>query len=1192
MEYCMQENDLVRKFARIILTKKQRNLIKKILKTKDRIQGLEKLSVVVPMYNVRDFLTESLSSIVKQDIPSKYIQVILIDDGSDDGTFEIAKNFTKQYPEIFELHQVFGYGAGKIRNLGMKLANGKYITFLDADDVIENDAYITAVKHIENTGSDILLGRVKRFNSKHSWLSEIHSKISSIEVADSITINAQPKLIYYTTAWDKVYNLAFLKNNDVLFSEGKIYEDIIFTNTAYSKAKAIDITDIPFYKWRSRDNGQKSDTQRTDDIQPLIDRYNALSDTFIRLKKEKASEVILNAFLRKTFSFDILVMFKRLQHIDLLNDIDKQVLYNETLRVLKNLEFSQKYYLANASSLIPLRALNDAQSKKAFFEVVKKYVRQEIFLSGEWINGKWTIKSNLSNVTKIATKDDFQINTKLQRVTIGEQYLDLEGFVYAELSDMSKLEYIQDMSVSLFDSNHHLLNENCGNVRFLKNKNITARYGYNRGHFLKDGSDFNYDYSSYKISIPIQKLIIDTKFINVQLSFSIDGHYVSTLIANPISGDTVRPKTYRIDSRQLAISIEYDSTNWLLQIKPVLNIAMLKYQDSHFIITNALKYIYLKKGKIKLQLKWTGEYVYFPDKVKQYLSQGRKNIRGKWHFITSQNGVSKPIYFDQDSIKLFDNQFFDSLSSSNGQAVLDIKWHYPQVTNVMVEENILKIDFELLGWEQEPIQVIILSDKKTPSIFWVAKKNSRNHYYIELPLTLNGFGEKEWLNFQVSMKFIDGHEEIRYLKWSDKHFPLEGTKISVNNLSWEFRRVTNNGEAFAIKRTADRVYREEIGSFARFLETEYQQYLSTPLLEDTIMWSAYWGRNNNFNGNPRALYEYVSKNYPKLKHIIVVQNVIHEFKGLNKQTKVISFGTKEYWYYLARSKYFVNDVNFNQIERKKRSNQIEIQTMHGTPLKTMGFDVLNEWSDATYNKLYKKFQSYDYLVVPSNWVGNYATHAFNIIPKLLKTGYPRNDNFFKKHNIEELNSIKIRLELPLDKTIVLYTPTYRIKNESVNLEQRFSDLDSLYRALGDNKILVIKNHNFDKYNIIPTNYNDRIFLMDPYEEISDLYMISDVLITDYSSVMFDYALLKKPMIFWAFDYEYYIKNRGINFDLRQEAPGPFVQNQSELEKWINDFSKIPYVFSQNIKNFNLKFGQYDNGSASQQISDIIWGEPK
>src|SRR5699024_8899003 len=138
--------------------------------------------------------------------------------------------------------------------------------------------------------------------------------------------------------------------------------------------------------------------------------------------------------------------------------------------------------------------------------------------------------------------------------------------------------------------------------------------------------------------------------------------------------------------------------------------------------------------------------------------------------------------------------------------------------------------------------------------------------------------------------------------------------ISVNNLSWEFRRVTNNGEAFAIKRTADRVYREEIGSFARFLETEYQQYLSTPLLEDTIMWSAYWGRNNNFNGNPRALYEYVSKNYPKLKHIIVVQNVIHEFKGLNKQTKVISFGTKEYWYYLARSKYFVNDVNFNQIE--------------------------------------------------------------------------------------------------------------------------------------------------------------------------------------------------------------------------------------------------------------------------------------
>lgn len=1192
MRYSMG-NDLVRRIARKILTKNQRDLVKQNLGIKNAneepIYHGATLSVIVPMYNVQDYLKEALESVLKQKFTSEEIRVILIDDGSDDDTLKIAQQYVEKGPEIFELHQVINYGAGKIRNLGIQLSNSEYITFLDADDVIEDGAYGSALDHINKTGSDILLGRVRRFNTKKSWLSEIHSKIPTTDISDGITINDQPNLVYYTTAWDKIYNLDFLKQNNILFSEGEIYEDLIFTNSAYTNAKSIDITDIPFYKWRSRDNGQKSDTQRTDDIQPLLDRYNSILETFLRLQSDNVTEINLENYVAKAFNFDIPVMFKRLHHIDLLSDADKTLVYEATLKVLRSLNFEENYNLTSMETLPVLDAIYNAPSKNDFLIAAKKYVRQEISFSGKWVDDKWMLKSDLSNLTKIATSKDFKVITKVQKVIFDNQQLIIQGFVFAKYSDMSKLKFIQDASIALFDSKNKLIDGDVGNVQFFVNKNITARYGYNTNHFIKNGADFNYDYSGYKIEIPVQKLIVDSEYLTVQLNFRVNNQILSTMISNPIPGNSVRPKTKIMKNLNVAFDIRYNRADWNLQIIPTSNLSLLSFENSKFIISNSLKKVYLQRENVKLPLMRFGKYVFISPKVDKYLSEHENNTNNVWKFMTSDNSVTKPVYFTQELVDLSKNKNCTFLLKNNGQAILDINWHCNRIVNVEVNTDTLFIEFELLGWEQIPKQVVVRSDPKTPEISWTTEKDSEQHYHLTLPLTLNGFGKKEWLNFQVVLKFMDGHEEVSYLKWGNKSFDIEGTKISSNNVSWEFRRIMRNGGAFAIKRTADRVYREEIGSLARFLETQYSKYLEEPLLDDTVVWSAYWGRENNFNGNPRALYDYVSKNYSKLKHVIVVKDVIHSFDNFSENTKVISFGTKEYWYYLARAKYFVNDVNFTQNERKKREKQIEIQTMHGTPLKTMGFDVLDEWTDASYNKMHKRFKSYDYLVVPSDWVAKYAMKAFNVSPKLLKTGYPRNDIFFKEHCEVALNNIKHRLGLPLEKKVVLYTPTYRIKNEKVSLKQRFENLDSLYQTLGNDKVLVIKNHNFDIYKKVPSKYRDKIFLMDPYEEITDLYMISDVLITDYSSVMFDYSLLNKPMIFWAFDYEFYVENRGINFDLRNEAPGPFVQKQHELEKWILDFEKIPKVYSQNIEKFILKFGQFDKGHASQQIAENIWG---
>ena len=96
------------------------------------------------------------------------------------------------------------------------------------------------------------------------------------------------------------------------------------------------------------------------------------------------------------------------------------------------------------------------------------------------------------------------------------------------------------------------------------------------------------------------------------------------------------------------------------------------------------------------------------------------------------------------------------------------------------------------------------------------------------------------------------------------------------------------------------------------------------------------------------------------------------------------------------------------------------------------------------------------------------------------------------------------------------------------------------------------------------------------------------MITDYSSTMFDYALLDKPMIFYTYDYKEYVSSRGLNFDFERDAPGPLVYNQNELLAAINNFEAIEHQYREKIANFKHKFIQYDDGHASQKLVETVF----
>lgn len=1150
----------------------------------------KKLAVVVPMYNVQDFLNDSLDSLLRQDVKQDDLQIILIDDGSTDDTFKLANKYVESYPNFFEIHKFDNAGLGAARNRGTVFADAEYITYVDPDDIVVDGAYSRALSILEQTSSDILVGGTKRFNSAKVWNSFIHEKAVKVNKLKT-NLQESPELIWDSTSWNKLYNLSYMRNNRFLFPEHMLYEDLPVVTPALAKADTIDVMADTMYLWRARDYGAPSITQlSSNNPLTILDRLKANTLVMNSLKELNVSEELISIQSQKFLDFDTLMMFRR-DRYDLFLPEQKQLLFYKLKEYLGQFSDSQ---ISNSSfeNQVYFRKVLQIDDLVDFNNLTLSFLRNETNYYGHWIDGIWTLSSDISNLTKTACKNDLKIHTKIEKVNFDLENLNISGYLYAQYSDMSKIDYIRDAKVTLYNSEHTKINSNVGDIKFFKNNKITSKFGYNKNHFIKDGADFNYDFSGYKLTIPLKELLVDTDYLTITIELKIDNVLISTELLNPVSGCGPRPRVKISTVLSAAFEIVYDSNSWLLKISPKLNIPILKFiSDTHFKGSNLGENVYIQNKSTTLQLDKLNNEFFLPVSVSERLSHYEKEARGDWQFITGNSEKTRPIYFVNNlPIHLPHDTLFKTLSSKKGQANLEISWYYPKTKQVFVKGNVLTIDFELFGWESEASIVEIVPDYSLLQIVWNTEKIGNSTYRLTLPLTLDGFGKKEWLNFRVKMTFIDGYETSQILKWGDEHFDLEDSFISSDNVSWEFRRILRNGGGFAIKRTADRIYRKEIGSFEKFLEIEYTKWLKEPLLDNTIIWSAYWGRNNKFNGNPRALYEFVAKNYPDLKNVVVVKDAIYSFEEYSPNTKVISFGTKEYWYYLAKAKYFVNDVNFTQEERKKRKGQIEIQTMHGTPLKTMGFDVLDEWKDSTYNKIHKRYKSYDYLVVSSDWVGEYAKHAFNVDPKLLKTGYPRNDIFFKKHSLEEINEIKKSLGLPLDKKIILYTPTFRIKNEEVSLTQRFEDVDKLVKSLGEDKVLVIKNHNFDKYKPIPRKYSNKIFLMSPFENINNLYIISDALITDYSSVMFDYMLLHKPMMFWAYDYDQYINNRGINFSLKNEAPGPFIQQQSELEKWINDYESIPTAFRKNIHDFIYKFGQYDVGLASKQIAEIIFGK--
>jgi CDP-glycerol glycerophosphotransferase len=271
-----------------------------------------------------------------------------------------------------------------------------------------------------------------------------------------------------------------------------------------------------------------------------------------------------------------------------------------------------------------------------------------------------------------------------------------------------------------------------------------------------------------------------------------------------------------------------------------------------------------------------------------------------------------------------------------------------------------------------------------------------------------------------------------------------------------------------------------------------------------------------------------------------------------------------------------------------------LQTWHGTPLKRMQHDLDEIYGRAPgyLERVTAAMSQWSVLLSPSPYATAIFRSAFKYDGPVLETGYPRNDILADPNRGPALrNSVRRNLGIAPESKVVLYAPTFRddqpgSRGGRFRFDLPFS-LEQFVDSLDTDVVLLLRMHVLIENRItIPTDLEHRVIDVTAYPEIQDLYMASDVLVTDYSSAFFDYAILRRPIVFYAYDLERYRDQlRGFYLDYSDELPGPIVEDPDALWQALRSALDPSVDNEAQVAAFAAKYAPMDDGHAAQRVVD-------
>ena len=370
----------------------------------------------------------------------------------------------------------------------------------------------------------------------------------------------------------------------------------------------------------------------------------------------------------------------------------------------------------------------------------------------------------------------------------------------------------------------------------------------------------------------------------------------------------------------------------------------------------------------------------------------------------------------------------------------------------------------------------------------------------------------------------------------------------------------------------------------------------------TVVFCTFEGRA--YADSPRALYEYCL-GAPEFRDFTFVWMLRDADKAKelpqDARTRVV-FTEKEFEKALQGARYWVTNYRLAS-HISPRKNQLLMQCWHGTPLKRLGCDLQRQEAAGVTSsaaEMRRKFRTeakkFNVLLSPSPFASDCLRTAFDLdalgkTGAIAETGYPRNDHL-TQYTPQDVQAVKAALGIA-DETrkIILYAPTWRDDQFRAGVGYTYDlglNFDRLRAQLGGKYLILFRAHYLVQSAFDFAQYADFVRDVSDYPDIGRLYPLADLLITDYSSVFFDYAILRRPMLFYMYDLENYRDAlRGFYFDLA-ELPGPVLADQEALAQAIQGLFPADWQ-GEKYQDFYARFNPLDDGRASERAAKILLG---
>jgi CDP-glycerol glycerophosphotransferase len=1184
-----------------------------------------RVSVVVPVYNVAPYLDTCLESLAQQSFGD--IEVVMVDDGSTDASAEIAERFAAR-DSRFRLVQQANAGLGAARNTGARHASGEFLAFVDSDDAVPRHAYEHLLEALDASGSDFASGNVRRFTAAGTQRTAFQSRaFERTRLGTHIT--RYPALLADRTAWNKLFRRSFWDEHSLRFPVGVLYEDIPVTIPAHYLAKSVDAVEQTVYLWRMRAGADLSITQRRTGTKPLRDRVAAV-DHVSRFLGEQGFKVSKAAYDRTVLANDLRFFLDVLPRAD---DEYRRLfldLANEFIDRADSWALDQPQAIDRLKwELVRRRALPELLEVLRFEEEDLPDV-PPVRVGRRWYGDYPYRNDGQLNIPARTYRLDGELSTvfKLNTVSWEGEVLRIEGYAYINLigapsPDTQRVELVARRR-SLLRRRMRLATEP------VHRPDVTSNAAQQIAGL---------DWSGF-----VAKLDLAQLKRNGRLQEGIWG--IGAVITSAgVTRSSWKPDAASLHPAPLAELVLDDGTRVRAGLGPTGRltvevqrrrsvVASCELDDGVLRLQGELGFGAGSQPELHVTRRLGGETLSYP----LYVDRHSRPATFLAHLPIEDVFKELDVGDQVGRVEQSDGVSWDlSLALGGGLRPLALDDALPESTwtlagrevvlqrtpegGICLTEGALRPVVTAVEWSPEGT-LSLVGSFRGPRGDYDLVLTAPTRETVSIPLAYAAeAGRFEAKVTPTAVPSPVGQRTLPEGAWKlslgrrgescDRGIPavfarelLDELPVSAENGLRRFRLGVRDGDSVVLVAEGDLRDDERGGFNQRRLRTSFYPAKRALDLRDAVVYYSFGGRE--YSDSPRAIHEELVRRGAPLEHLWVVRD---QAFGAPENAIGLRHGSREYYDAVARARYVVaNDYWPSWFLR--RPDQTCVQTWHGFPLKVSGYSLAEQPAAlrAYRRVLGQKPENWQYVVSPAPAATPILEHAFPVGSEVLETGLPRTDRLHRPDRDRLAEDVKRRLGVE-GKRVVLYAPTYRdhLHNRLGRRPSQFRDLTTysasrkqdgyrlgpmldlaaLRSALGDDDVILFHRHR-RIVDALPSNldlFDVSGLLPDPGE----LVLAADVLITDYSAVLVDFACTGRPIVLFTPDFEDYRDEiRGFSIDFEDEAPAPLLRTTAEVVGALRDLEAFAAAHRGRYDRFVDAYCSLSDGGASSRVVDRVF----